>query len=236
MQRIMVKSVVTKPTKKEGTNITTIEDEKGAKMSAFNDTALAQLHAGDVLDVEVVIESKYANITGWKLIESKPQPVLQPALGKEPLSREASIEAQTAAKIGGELLAAKIIEQTHPLGLLTIYWCLSKLSGKPQAPPSAPELGRQPSKPESEPLAPEGDKQAVREGGFIPFDWLTEKLEILRGKDPKVWSDANLLSYMKKLYKKEGTDIFEVAAQLTEPQAKHFTKHIEEAMVEKAGK
>src|SRR3990167_6160570 len=73
-QRITVKSIVTKPTKKEGTNITTIEDEKGAKMSAFNDTALAQLHAGDILEVELAVEGKYTNITAWKLIESKPAP------------------------------------------------------------------------------------------------------------------------------------------------------------------
>src|SRR3990167_5356346 len=73
-QRITVKSIVTKPTKKEGTNITTIEDEKGAKMSTFNDTALGQLHAGDILEVELAVEGQYTNIKSWKLIESKPAP------------------------------------------------------------------------------------------------------------------------------------------------------------------
>ncbi len=51
MQRVTVKSIITRPTKKEGTTITTIEDEKGAKMSAFNDAALGQVHAGDILEV-----------------------------------------------------------------------------------------------------------------------------------------------------------------------------------------
>jgi len=78
-QRIAIKSIVTKPTKKEGTNITTIEDEKGAKMSAFNDTALAQLHAGDILEVELAVEGQYTNIKSWKLIESKPAPPAPPA-------------------------------------------------------------------------------------------------------------------------------------------------------------
>ena len=78
-QRIAIKSIVTKPTKKEGTNITTIEDEKGAKMSAFNDTALAQLHAGDILEVDIEVKGEYTNITSWKLIESKPAPPAPPA-------------------------------------------------------------------------------------------------------------------------------------------------------------
>ena len=73
-QRITVKSIVTKPTKKEGTTITTLEDEKGAKMSTFNDEALAQVHAGDILEVDLAVEGKYTNITAWKLIESKPAP------------------------------------------------------------------------------------------------------------------------------------------------------------------
>ncbi len=88
-QRVVVKSIVTKPTKKEGTNITTIEDEKGAKMSAFNDTELAKVHAGDVLEVEISIDGKYTNITGWKLIESKPQAVQPPA----PPQRQESFKA-----------------------------------------------------------------------------------------------------------------------------------------------
>ena len=84
MQRIVIKSIITKPTKKEGSDITTIEDEKGAKMSKFNDTALAQLHAGDTIDAEIAVEGKYLNITSWKLIESKPEPVRTEAPQSKP--------------------------------------------------------------------------------------------------------------------------------------------------------
>lgn len=95
-QRVVVKTVITKPTKKEGTNITTIEDEKGAKMSAFNDAALAQVHAGDVLEVEIAIEGKYTNITGWKLVESKPQPAQAPTPAPLPQQRQESYKADPA--------------------------------------------------------------------------------------------------------------------------------------------
>src|SRR3990167_6205330 len=112
-QRITVKSIVTKPTKKEGTNITTIEDEKGAKMSAFNDTALAQLHAGDILEVDLAVEGKYTNITAWKLIESKPAPPPPPPpmpttdwAEKDRITR-ASIERQVALKCAVEARLAQ---------------------------------------------------------------------------------------------------------------------------------
>ena len=109
-QRIAIKSIVTKPTKKEGTNITTIEDEKGAKMSAFNDTALAQLHAGDILEVDIEVKGEYTNITSWKLIESKPAPPAPPAPAittkedwaeKDRITR-ASIERQVSLKCAVE--------------------------------------------------------------------------------------------------------------------------------------
>lgn len=136
-QRITVKSVITKPTKKEGTNITTIEDEKGAKMSAFNDTALAQVHAGDVLEVNFTLDGKYTNITGWELIESKPQPaptpVPQPA-PREPFisdpSRNASIEAQTAY---GKIMDNWEKDIPKSMKDAAVHWGLLKLNFK-QAP------------------------------------------------------------------------------------------------------
>lgn len=47
----------------------------------------------------------------------------------------ASIEAQTAAKIGGELLVAGTIKSTDALGKATIDWCLSRLNNKPKPQP-----------------------------------------------------------------------------------------------------
>ena len=137
-QRITVKSIVTKPTKKEGTNITTIEDEKGAKMSAFNDTALAQLHAGDILEVDLAVEGKYTNITAWKLIESKPAPVspVVPApiittkedwAEKDRITR-LSIEAQVAAKILSELIVAGRLTTDSTSGIALLGWALTRLS------------------------------------------------------------------------------------------------------------
>jgi len=136
-QRITVKSIVTKPTKKEGTNITTIEDEKGAKMSAFNDTALAQLHAGDILEVDLAVEGKYTNITAWKLIESKPAPVspVVPApiittkedwAEKDRITR-LSIEAQVAAKILSELIVAGRLTTDSTSGIALLGWALTRL-------------------------------------------------------------------------------------------------------------
>jgi hypothetical protein len=52
------------------------------------------------------------------------------------MDNSASIEAQTAAKIGGALLAAGSITLADPLGKATIAWCLGKL-GSP-TPPAVP--------------------------------------------------------------------------------------------------
>ncbi len=139
-QRITVKSVITKPTKKEGTNITTIEDEKGAKMSAFNDTALAQVHAGDVIEVEISIDGKYANITGWKLIESKPQPAQAPASAPQPRQesfkadpekiasqeRISTMELDSKARNTALMQACEYLKETEHRGIPDVLSCADK--------------------------------------------------------------------------------------------------------------
>lgn len=59
----------------------------------------------------------------------------------------ASIESQTAAKIGAELLVAKIITPTDPLGKATISWALSRLSGGPATKPEnqSPPVKQEPA-------------------------------------------------------------------------------------------
>jgi hypothetical protein len=49
----------------------------------------------------------------------------------------ASIEMQTAAKIGGELLVAKIVLPGDPLGQATIAWCMTRLGTKQTRPAEA---------------------------------------------------------------------------------------------------
>lgn len=68
MQKILVSSVESKPTKTGGT-YTKITDDKGAAFSGFDET-LAGLKQGDLIEAEVKIEGKYLNITTWKLLES----------------------------------------------------------------------------------------------------------------------------------------------------------------------
>lgn len=64
----------------------------------------------------------------------------------------------------------------------------------------------------------------------IDQDWLKKSLETLYSKQPQVWADTVLLSYMKTTYKVKGGTSLEAAAKLTKEQAIHFTKKIQEAL------
>ena len=84
----------------------------------------------------------------------------------------ASIETQVAAKIGSELLAAKVIPVESAFGQAVIQWCLARLSGKPvsQLKPEPISLGR-----------PGVDKPAK-----TPFELETEKqIDELWGEEKK---------------------------------------------------
>ena len=164
MQRITVKTIVTKPTKKEGTNITTIEDEKGAKMSAFNDTALEKVHAGDILEVDFVVDGKYTNITAWKLIESKPAPPTPapvPVTSKEEWAEKdritrVSIERQVALKAAVEAMPSG---ETPAIIVATAEAFYRFLSGQPV-------IAKQPAK--AALFAPEDGKEATPKPSEVP--------------------------------------------------------------------
>ncbi len=247
----MQKIKIVKIEVKEGDNdkghwrnfIFTGEDKSKVNIFEPNNAGLkpSEVREGDTIEAEIELKGKYTNLTSFTVVEhsevSKPVKEQQQGrtYGKSPETVAMEIDGKfrdTALMQACEYL--KNDGHSTDKDVLTLAdrfyaW----LKGTPlKASPSAPESVTKPPKPAPSPVAPEGDKQPVREGGFIPFDWLTEKLGILRQKDAKVWGDANLLSYMKKLYKVDATDVFGAASKLTEPQAKHFTKHIEEAIAE----
>jgi hypothetical protein len=49
-----------------------------------------------------------------------------------PESKDATLDtgAETAARIGGQLLATKVIQLESPLGEATMKWCLAHLGGQ----------------------------------------------------------------------------------------------------------
>jgi hypothetical protein len=134
MQRITVAKVERKPTKNGGT-YTKITDEKGGTFSGF-DEALARLQQGAVLDAEIQIEGKYANIKNYSVVG---QPNLTPAQlpqqatagqteaitaipAPKPTYKDntESIERQVAIKEVGECL--RYIPGEVPVGAKIGYW------------------------------------------------------------------------------------------------------------------
>jgi len=63
--------------------------------------------------------------------------------------------------------------------------------------------------------------------GYIDLAVLEDNLNELRQKHVDWADEKNLLSYMKKIYKKEGASVLEVAAQLDKGSAAHFMNQIQ---------
>lgn len=66
--------------------------------------------------------------------------------------------------------------------------------------------------------------------GFIDMDWLEKSLKSLQAKKLKAWSESNLLSYIKTIYKVEGKTVLEAVANLDKGASSHFKKRVEETL------
>jgi hypothetical protein len=119
MQKITIAEVKPSDGEKKPTVVT---DTTGAKMSGF-DTGLKILNAGDVIEAELEVKGKYTNIKSFTIVKK----ATQAETASISSCRDASIEAQVAAKIGGELLAAGIITPSDQLGHMTLAWSVHKL-------------------------------------------------------------------------------------------------------------
>ena len=132
MQRITVKSVESKPTK-TGNTYTKLTDDKGGVFSGF-DVGLSTLAPGAVIDAEIQIDGKYANIKNYTVVSNtvpQPQqsPVSQPsAITAIPNERQYkadpvktdSIEFQVCLKEVGECIRWN--EKAVPFAARTGYW------------------------------------------------------------------------------------------------------------------
>ena len=65
---------------------------------------------------------------------------------------------------------------------------------------------------------------------FINLTWVKENLEVLYKKKPAMWSVTQVIAFMKRNYKVEGTDPVEMAGRLDKGQAKHFYDKIKEGL------
>uniref|UniRef100_A0A6M3J878 Uncharacterized protein n=1 Tax=viral metagenome TaxID=1070528 RepID=A0A6M3J878_9ZZZZ len=103
MQKIIVKEV-RGPLGRGEKKFYAVVDEKGAEFTTF-DTKISQVTPNSLVEIEVKVEGKYANITDWKVLEAGLPPANSKngngAYGKTPEQFDAerrSIEAQTAFK------------------------------------------------------------------------------------------------------------------------------------------
>lgn len=79
-------------------------------------------------------------------------------------------------------------------------------------------------------LAEQVKEKLERQESFIDLDWLKESLTTLRAKKLKGWSEGELLSYMKSLYKVDGKTVLEIVAKLDKGMSAHFEKNIQERL------
>lgn len=117
-----------------------ITGEDNVKASTFDKKAAA-LKVGTTIEAELELKGKFTNIKSFEVVgyevighgspPLKPDIVQPPAaVVSDEIDKRQSIESQVAAKIGAELMAAKIILWDSPLGKATIAWCLARLGGK----------------------------------------------------------------------------------------------------------
>jgi len=129
MQRIKVARVESKPTAKGGTMVA-LYDDKDTRFSGFI-KELLDVKQGDTVEAEIEIDGKYNNIKSVKVVEHAAAGTQLPdttsALRYAKPDNSASIEAQTAAKIAGELLVAGVVKLTDPLGKAVVTWCGRRL-------------------------------------------------------------------------------------------------------------
>lgn len=127
MENIIIKKIEIKT----GTNtkgdwkLSQITGADGKQFSTFDNKA-SELKLGDQIIAEVETKGNNINIKTWKIVK----PLSQYNLPNKKYDNTASIESQTAAKIGGELLAHGIINPTDPLGIAVIEWCYARLPHK----------------------------------------------------------------------------------------------------------
>lgn len=94
--------------------------------------------------------------------------------------------------------------------------------------------GKTPTKPspksaqsKSSPVKTEGNSKAPTET-FIDIDWLKESLKRLENQ--KGWSESELLSFIKTMYKVEAETVLEAVGKLDKGQAAHFAGKVEETL------
>lgn len=131
----------------------------------------------------------------------------------------------------------------------TKEWCnepATEAEGKPvpEMPQDAVGQARQPFDKESSSNLPEEaveppsqeskipvsqDEPVLNTGPIDPL-WLQEQLRVLRSNQVKGWDEANLLLFMKKIYKVEGRTTMEIASRLARGPARHFQDRVLEAL------
>ncbi len=215
-----------------------ITGEDKSKAGTF-DHAAASLKVGDIIEVEIELSGKYANIKSFKKVSATPPPEeyevyeVSPeeiaehdsALKRKISSKDDNIAEAVAFKGAVDLLCSKIIPISHPHAARVTAFIEKHLHLPPER-DEKPQTSTE--KPVEEETRVEPPKQAKK--GFIEEGWLKEQLDILQAKKPAAWGEASLLSYIRKTYKVEGKTSLEMAAKLDEGSAKHFVKSIQDAL------
>ncbi len=140
-----------------------------------------------------------------------------------------SIEMQTAAKIGGELLVAKIITSKDQLGKLTIDWCISRLSDNTSESPKQTLPTIQPVQSVSSPVKAETSSKppehtTEEKVGFFDMEGLKENLKLAK------WKQVDVVAFLRSNAVFHGLNVGgkfeEIIERLNKEQSEYLDKEI----------
>lgn len=214
MQRLTVKTLEEKHSKDGSKSFWALIDSDDGEFTTF-DSSIATVKPGDVIEAEIVVKGKYANIKEFKIIaKEKPPEVAQSKepqerqrQGRSPDERE-SIEAQTALKGAVELMTNKIIDLEHPVSKAAFAWTLRRLGAEdifpetrkqkqPETPQVAPGQARQPSKTEPSPVASEAKPGAVETGAVSNMAGFVTWSDFVKNTTATKWRDTDIMAFIR---------------------------------------
>lgn len=187
--------------------IFTGDDKAKASMFEPNSAGLkpSELAVGDVIEAEIELKGKFANIKSFAILEHKDlpsKPDIRRSDTKSDDARGESIEAQVAVKVITELRVANALTDQSPEYQVMLAWCRKRL-GLIQPPiPLDPPAVKKLSPETPEPLTSPGG-----EGSSSKTMTTAMLLAWVRERKPALKTDKNVRDYLIASLKVKETSI-----------------------------
>jgi hypothetical protein len=255
MQKITVKKVETKPGKAGVPGcLVIIHDEKDAKFSAFTNKVpdLDKVVSGDIIEADIQIDGKFANIISFKVLEHGATPAQPAASGAESsdMTKEEwkekqrierrSIERQTAAKLAVSTFVAGMFD-THQFNdrANAIYAWVSELTGPDKSIPTKAPVSAPPKTTSDEDFANLGEERerldaakTTEAGKKTNPASNEERLKVVMDSNGYNWGDVNAYVYRvygvadwKRLTVMQYTELLTAVSSGKIEKARKETKH-----------